>query len=217
MQTIKELVSLSHQISRHVVGAEGNTSAREGDYFYIKASGFSLDSLQESDVIKCDLDGNQLNNFHLKPSLETSFHSLIYKISNCRFIAHTHPLETMKIVCSKRVDNFSKERLFPDQVVYNGLESCVIEYSHPGIELRDSMAVSLSEYIKRHNNFPDLILLKNHGIICAADTIKKCVFSTDICEKSAAIFTSSELNFLTFAEKQKIIKDKNEKYRRNRA
>jgi len=219
MGNIEDLLSMSHELSRHTVGAEGNTSVRMDNYFFIKASGCELRSLREDQIIKCDLKGNQLNNFHLKPSLETNFHSLMYEKTDCIYVAHTHPTETLKIICTNNVDKFSKERIFPDQVVYNGEESCVVDYAHPGTELRINIQKSLEQYIQIKKYFPDLFLLKNHGIICIGKTAKKCVFSTDICEKAANIFLSplEGINFLSPIEKKKIVNDKKEKYRREKA
>tara|TARA_R100000030_G_scaffold92010_2_gene77383 strand:+ start:1516 stop:2169 length:654 start_codon:yes stop_codon:yes gene_type:complete len=216
MEAIENLLKMSHRVSKHTVGAEGNTSVRVDDCFYIKASGCSLEDLNESQIIKCDLDGNQINNFHLKPSLETGFHSLLYKETGCNYVAHTHPTETLKILCSDRTNEFANERIFPDQVVYNGLESCVVEYAHPGDDLKESIRTSLNKFFYEKSYFPSLILLQNHGIICIDETMRNCIFSTDICEKSASIFLSGNITFLSQQSKDRIFNDKKEKYRKNR-
>ncbi|HBY70363.1 MAG TPA: hypothetical protein DEG69_22940 [Flavobacteriaceae bacterium] len=213
MKAIEEMLNLSHRVSQHVVGSEGNTSVRSGNYFYIKASGCSLNTLREDEIIKCDLNGNQINNFHLKPSLETCFHSLLYRKTNCNYIAHTNPVETLKILCTNRVAQFSKERIFPDQVVFNGVESCVVKYAHPGQELMRSIQESIDKFFYEKKHFPNLILLQSHGIICIGETVNKCVYSTDICEKAANIFLTNGINFLSQSQVSKIANDQREKYR----
>jgi|10_taG_2_1085330.scaffolds.fasta_scaffold08089_2 ribulose-5-phosphate 4-epimerase/fuculose-1-phosphate aldolase len=217
MGSIDKLVEMSHRVAKYTVGAEGNTSAREGDFFYIKASGYDLRSLNEQHIIKCDLNGKQVDNFDLRPSIEAEFHSLIYGLTDCSYIAHTHPVETLKILCSKRIEKFATERLFPDQVVFNGLESCVVEYAHPGPSLKQGMEEALRGFFLDRGYFPDLTLLQNHGIVCASNSIRNCIFATEICEKAASIFASTktkDLIFLTDEQKNKIFTDKKEKLRR---
>jgi ribulose-5-phosphate 4-epimerase/fuculose-1-phosphate aldolase len=127
-------------------------------------------------------------------------------------------VETLKILCSDKIQDFASTRLFPDQVVFNGLESCIVEYAHPGEELMNSIKKSCENYVDKRKYFPSLILLQNHGILCASNSMKNCVFATEICEKSAAVFLSAGSNSLTYLnedQKEKIFYDKKEKYRIN--
>jgi len=121
----------------------------------------------------------------------------------------------LKILCSKEIYNFSKNRLFPDQVVFNGTESCVVNYFHPGDELVLEIENSFNEFVRKNNKLPKLILLKNHGIITFGKTINECIVSTEICEKSADIFLGSLFNplYLSEFDINKIENDEKEKYR----
>ena len=219
-----ELVNLGEQLSNFVVGTEGNVSRRTSSGFIIKASGHSLKDMHlKESVVACDLSGSPLEGQEAKPSMETSFHSWIYSNSNCKYIAHTHPTNTLKILCTDfLVNEFSIRRLFPDQVVFNGQESCVVLYATPGEDLTEEIKESVSLYKKRHNTFPKLLLLKNHGIICCADTAKEAIIMTEICEKAAEVFLGAKalrapspcLDYLSDLEVESLINNDHEKYRK---
>ena len=208
------LMRLSHNASRYAVGVEGNVSCRFGNGLYIKISGRSLRAAIESDFIFCDIDGNH-DSDGPKPSMEVKFHTWFYQNTTCNFVMHTHPTETMKVLCSYMAHEFATERMFPDQVVFNGERSCLIDYLHPGEELSHGIANRVMEYRKDHGADPKLILLKNHGIITIGNTIDDCIISADICEKSAAIFigSSSGRAYLSEREIKRLINDDDEKHR----
>jgi ribulose-5-phosphate 4-epimerase/fuculose-1-phosphate aldolase len=78
----------------------------------------------------------------------------------------------------------------------------------------------VEDFVNKEKYFPSLILLKNHWIICCGKTAKDCVYSSEICEKSAEIFTystTSTLTPLTNSDIEKLLKDDNEIYRKNLA
>jgi ribulose-5-phosphate 4-epimerase/fuculose-1-phosphate aldolase len=193
---------------------EGNTSEKKDNGFSIKASGEKLKTVNENSFIDYDFEGNQLNNFTKKGSIEVGFHKYILKNFDVKFIAHTHPAQTLKILCSKKSYDFSKMRLFPDQVVFNGAKSCLVPYARPGSELTNAVINSIEKFEKKENFFPKLILLKNHGIISCGKSIEECLVITEICEKAAEIFLSPfSLNFLSKTQIQSILDDDNEIYR----
>jgi L-fuculose-phosphate aldolase len=150
--------------------------------------------------------------------MEAGFHSYLYGQFNVAYIAHTHPTNTVKILCTDLVSDFANKRLFPDQVIYNGPKSCVVPYATPGKPLEAAIHNHLNEFLDKNHTFPKLILLQNHGIICCGTTITECIYSTEICEKSASIFLhgdscSNRLNFLDQEETIRLSIDENEKYR----
>lgn len=216
-EIIKDLLALSSKIKKFVNGLEGNISGKvDSESFLIKCSGKSLIDPTIDDFVLCDKNGVSIEE-NKKPSIEVSFHSWLLSHPNINYVAHTHPVNTLKILCSNKVDLFSKKRIFPDQVVFNGVESCVVEYFHPGIELTDGIKKSVNNYISNHKKLPEIILLKNHGIITLGKTIKDCIVSTEICEKAAEIFTysSSDTIFLDESDITKIIEDDKENLRKN--
>jgi ribulose-5-phosphate 4-epimerase/fuculose-1-phosphate aldolase len=213
----EDLIKLSNSLSKYVVGMEGNVSKKTNFGLTIKASGAKLNEIKPNDFVDYDLMGNQLNNFNKKGSIEIGLHLYLLKNFNISYISHTHPVNTVKILCSDKAEEFSSKRFFPDQVVFNGTESCLVPYGRPGNELTDILKISLGEFINKNNYFPKLILLKNHGIITCGKTIDECLISGDICEKSAEIFTNPfKINYFTDSEINDILNDKNEQYRINK-
>ena len=215
-----ELLDLAYCVSSQTICGEGNVSMREeGDTFLIKASGTTLDTLDYEDLVRCDLDGNPLPDEEKKPSMEVAFHAWFYRtFPDINFVSHTHPTNTVKILCSSRFSTFASQRMFPDQVVRNGARSCMVPYATPGPLLKDAIDIHLTEFIKRENCFPKLILLQNHGIITASASAKECAISALMCEKSAEIYIGAKIlnniQFLTDEEVAAVDTNPSEKYRR---
>lgn len=218
---INELLDLAHIISPYTVCGEGNVSARvDNDTFLIKASGTSLHTLSEEDLTLCNTNGAQIELLHKKPSIETLFHAWIMKtFPQINFIAHTHPSYTTQILCSTSSYSFANHRWFPDQIVRNGVKSCLVPYAPPGEAILKLVEESVSEFVDEEGYFPKLILLQNHGIISASASQKDCASSTLMCEKSAEIFVGAKLlggvKFLTKQEVAAVDGCPNENYRRD--
>lgn len=218
-----EILELSREISDYTICGEGNVSVRvDENTFLIKASGASLHTLSDKDLTLCNINGAQIDLSHKKPSIETSFHAWIMKtFPEINFIAHTHPPYTTKILCSEPgvLHDFAEHRWFPDQIVRNGIKSCVVPYAPPGEEILKLVEEYVSKFIDKEGYFPKLILLQNHGIITASISKKDCAASTLMCEKSADIFIGAKLlggvKFLSKKEVADINTCPNENYRRN--
>lgn len=211
-----DLIFLSQSISKYVVGMEGNISKKNNTGLTIKASGSKLKEVEGKDFVNYNFNGEQLDNFERKGSMELGFHTHILSNYEVNYISHTHPVCTLKILISDEIKNFAEKRFFPDQVVFNGKKSCIVPYSKPGDELTNAVKNSLKDFIKKEKFFPKLILLQNHGIIACGKTIDECTIITEICEKSAEIFlTQYNKNSLSEKEIDELINDKNEIYRLN--
>ena len=218
---MSEILDLAREISEYTICGEGNVSVRvDENTLLIKASGTSLNTLSEEDLTLCNTNGAQIELLHKKPSIETSFHAWIMKtFSEVNFIAHTHPPHTTKILCSDTIYDFADNRWFPDQIVRNGIKSCLVPYASPGEAILKLVEKSVSEFVDEEGYFPKLILLQNHGIITASASKKDCTASTLMCEKSAEIFIGAKLlggvKFLTKQEIADVDTCPNENYRRN--
>ena len=77
---------------------------------------------------------------------------------------------------------------------------------------------SVYHHINFEGYFPKLILLQNHGIIVASTSIKDCIASTMMCEKSAQIYIGAKslsIKSLTKNNIDAIDKCPKEQYRRS--
>ena len=214
------LLDLAHTIADYTICGEGNVSERKTeDTFLIKASGTSLHTLSEDDLTLVDNDANQLNPQQKKPSIEVLFHAWIMKhFPEINYIAHTHPPKTTQILCSPAVGDFATQRWFPDQIVRNGVLSCLVPYAPPGARLLANVEKYVGAFVDEHGYFPKLVLLENHGIITASPYQKDCAAATLMCEKSADIFIGAKLlggiNFLPEEEVDHLENCPGEQYRR---
>jgi L-fuculose-phosphate aldolase len=207
-----DLIKMASALTPFVVGAEGNVSCRADHGFTIKGSGKKFKNISASSLSLCDKDGEPINDTVCRPSMEAAFHALLYKVNpEINFIAHTHPVNCLKILTSYHdTMRFANERYFPDQVVFNGVKSCVVPYAKPGEELAKQISGALYEF----DRFPEVFLLRNHGIICCGKTADSCIVATEICEKAATIFhyTSEPLSPQQVAE---LVNDEKEKFRKD--
>ncbi len=220
---MKELLLLSHELSKFVVGAEGNVSGKVSNTsFLVKSSGTKMHCLTENDLTLCDMSGNQLDLYHKKPSMEVKFHAMLQQQPDVNFVGHVHPTSLLKLLCmsDKIIESYACNRLFPDQVIFNGKKSCVVPYSHPGSKLEAAIQDKISSYTAQSSQTPQLILLKNHGIICTGKTIDEVITSIEIAEKSAEIFCGilsmgCTPDWLEDKILEELVNDPAEKYRKS--
>lgn len=216
MSESDQLISLAKQVSKYCVGMEGNVSAKTNTGLLIKASGARLNNLNTNNLVEFDFKGNQISNMDRKGSMELSFHMYLLEFNDINFVSHTHPTNTLKVICSVNSTIFANKRFFPDQVIFNGKKSCLVPYAKPGNDLTHAIKINVEYFIAKEGYFPKLILLENHGIITCGKTIDECIISSEICEKSAEIYSGFNIdNLFYLSDKQvdDLINDDNEKYR----
>ncbi len=109
------------------------------------------EALTASLVIKATCDGAS------RPSIETLLHSFLLK-----YTLHTHPIVVNMIVMQKNW----RELL---QNIFHDDEIALVEYQTPGIEL----ALALHNKIKACKVIPNIIFLKNHGLIISSSNAEK--------------------------------------------
>ncbi|MBN2613332.1 MAG: SDR family NAD(P)-dependent oxidoreductase [Bacteroidales bacterium] len=189
MKELKNLVEISQFYGKqksYVIAGGGNTSFKNNDHIWIKASGTSLATIdvngfvqldrvklkkistatysenpfEREREVKDDLYAAIVNKeTGLRPSVETSMHDAI----NYQYIVHTHPTLINGLLCAKKSKQVVVE-LFPENAIY-------IEYIDPGYTLFKKIELELNEYRKKHNSDPQVIFLENHGIFVSADSI----------------------------------------------
>ncbi|MBO5360311.1 MAG: class II aldolase [Clostridia bacterium] len=201
---LNELVSLSNIYGSNeelVLAGGGNTSAKDGDVMYIKGSGTQLATITDEGFVKmsraaladiftkeypsdddareaqalADLTAAKMpGEENKRPSVETLLHSLFPH----RFVFHVHPALVNGLTCSVNGKEAAEE-LFGDGFVW--IESC-----KPGYTLSKICYDKMNAYKAQTGKDADMLLLQNHGIFLAADTVE------EIGEKLAAVM--SKLN-----------------------
>ena len=155
-----------------VSGKSGNVSIRLGDYIAITPTLKSINGLDEEDIVLVDFNSNTLSNG--KPSSEVGMHLEIYKKRpDVNAIIHTHaPYATGFAFSNKRI-----KRLEGFGEIKNPYLP-YIEYEKPGSM---ELALKVSEGI----GDSDVIVLKNHGVICVSENLKEAESLAVFVEESA--------------------------------
>ncbi len=200
MKDIQELIDISRYYgcdNRFVIAGGGNTSYKNDEKLWVKASGTSLATIKEEDFaiidraklntmiekeyskdvverenqVKNDLAEATLTK-DKRPSVETSMHNVI----DYPYVVHLHPTVVNGLMCSINAEQDLK-RIF-------GEKALLIEYTDPGYTLFKKVNDRLNEYRQLYNEEAKVIWLQNHGIFVAADTTKeiKLIYS-DILNK----------------------------------
>ena len=184
-KNVQDVINVGHNIFNKglVSGKSGNISKRfkgsNGDIVAITPTLKSLFNLKNEDIVLVDLDGNLLTEG--KPSSEVNMHLEIYKKrDDVNGIVHTHSPYATGFAFSnkpiKRLEGFGeiKKEYLPS-----------IEYEKPGSA---ELAKNASEGIGND----DVLVLKNHGVICVSDNLKEA--------ESLAIFVeeSAKTQFITY-------------------
>ncbi len=185
---LKDLVKISRFYGMkkdYVLAGGGNTSFKDKEKLWIKASGVSLENINEtgfvclsrnklkkisekkysSDIllreaeVKKDLNAAIIEGDGQRPSVETSLHEII----EYPYVVHTHPTLLNGLLCSINSKAISTE-LFWSYALY-------IEYTDPGYILFKKVEEELSKFRKRAGRDPQVIFLENHGVFVGANTI----------------------------------------------
>lgn len=163
-------------------GKSGNVSIRLGNYIAITPTLKAMNDLNEDDIVLVDMKSNALTKG--KPSSEVGMHLAIYKKrSDVNAIIHTHSPYTTGFAFSdkkiKRLEGFGE---------INNPYVASIEYEKPG---SDELALNASEAIKNE----DVLVLKNHGVICVGKDLNETESLAIFIEESAKTqFVSYMLN-----------------------
>ncbi|MGM0621991.1 MAG: SDR family NAD(P)-dependent oxidoreductase [Bacteroidota bacterium] len=192
------------QKKEYVIAGGGNTSYKDDKHLWIKASGVNLGDINENGF--CVLDRRKLNEIPnqkfsedpvkredevknallnsrvnpdsgLRPSVETSLHNLF----SYKFVVHTHPTLVNGLMCSNQAAQKTAE-IFGEEVLF-------IPYSDPGFVLFKIIAEKIEEYNKKFKRDPQIVLIQNHGIFVAANSVDEInAIYSDVAEKLKGTF-----------------------------
>ena len=210
---LEALVELSCELGRpeldYAILGEGNTSMIcDADTFWIKASGQSLRTVDQSSFVAVNLgavlalvDSGADDNATLqeqilttlcpgstgRPSIEVMLHALALTKGEARVAGHTHPTALLSVLCSACGREALDGRLFPDEIVICGPASAYVPYAAPGLPLARATREALGAYRDTYGAPPKVIFLENHGMIALGQTPTEVLRITAMCVKAARV------------------------------
>jgi rhamnose utilization protein RhaD (predicted bifunctional aldolase and dehydrogenase) len=181
---LNQLINISRRYGSDpafVLAGGGNTSFKSADRLWVKASGHSLATIDESGFV--ELDRNKLDammaatwpadptareaafveavmaarlhpELNQRPSVEALLHHLLPQ----PLVVHTHPGVVNALTCCTKGESLAQQWL--------GHSAVWQPYVDPGLTL----ALRLKETLHRAGGKADLILLQNHGLIVAGES-----------------------------------------------
>lgn len=206
--TIKDLIDISQYAGSradYTQGGGGNTSVKNADNgtMVIKASGYRLVDINETTAFVA-VDKNKIYDYYnsvdlsvkkdyekesaevskssivplegietLRPSVEVGFHAILKK-----YVIHTHSVYANLLTCSQEGEALA-EKLFKDK----DFGFIFLPYINPGFELTLAMKNKIDEYVKATGRYPEVIFMKNHGLVVTGDYIDRVkAVNTDVNE-----------------------------------
>jgi len=157
---------------QYVDGNGGNISVRLGPkYLLCTPTLLSKGDLKPADICLSDLDGKNLAGDRVLTS-ELLLHLEIYKANpKARAVVHCHPPYATAFALTGTPPPVG---LIPEYEVFVG-PSAVSPYETPGTQ---AFAETVLPYVQDHNT----ILLKNHGVVCWADTVTHAEWQCEIID-----------------------------------
>ncbi len=191
MNAVDQLVEISREVGRDpewVLAGGGNTSVKEDGFLFIKASGTGLADITSEGLVKMEMaklgaiwhadyptdtterEARALADLMAarapgeekkRPSVETLMHALL----PYRFVVHTHPSLVNGVTCGQ-AGEVTANRLFGGRALW-------IPTVNPGYILAQTLKELVDRFAETNGSAPQIILLQNHGLVVAADSIKE--------------------------------------------
>lgn len=244
MTTNLELLDLCHDLGAPslelAIAAEGNASYRvDSDAMAIKASGSSLLTMQDEDIVEVRLSTllalldaeptddqvhaayqtSKIDPDARKPSVEAILHAILYATTHASVIAHTHPVAINAIGCSTHPELLVSGSLFPDAIVMLGSAQLLIPYTDPGVPLARAVEKGVRTFQQDNGFGPSVIYLANHGVFVLAESTTQAMQTTLMAVKNAEVLLRSLVNggpaFLSDEQVRRIDTRPDELYRRS--
>lgn len=206
--TIKELIEISQYAGNradYTQGGGGNTSVKneEKGLMLIKASGYKLKDINENTAFVA-VDRKAISSYYenvdltvekdyekesaevsknsvvalpdmqvLRPSVEVGFHAILKK-----YVIHTHSVYANVLTCSKEGEDIANKIFASKDYGF-----IFLPYINPGFELTLAMKKAIEDYVVKNKKYPEVIFMKNHGLVVNADSVKRTIsVNTDVNE-----------------------------------
>ncbi|MDD4939920.1 MAG: class II aldolase/adducin family protein [Candidatus Omnitrophica bacterium] len=168
----KEIIETGRRLDelRLVAGRSGNLSARiEGDEILVTATGSALGALKAKDIVKADLYDTDLKGRGV--TSEFPLHSSIYKNFQHKAVIHCHPVLINAYFA-----------------VYDDIKALTFEtklyLGNVPVVVQDTPAVTKPELVIEAMKTSNLAVLKNHGVVAAADNFKEALYLIETLEEA---------------------------------
>lgn len=187
-KALQELIDISQFYGKDkdfTIASGGNTSVKNDEVMYVKASGFELGKIGEEGYVAMDhillntlktreyskdeqqreaevksdlLKSRVYPEKNQRPSVEASVHHAIHS----KFVIHMHPTLVNAVTCAKNAQT-TIEELYGDEAVF-------IPYITPGYILYKEIENQNDRYFALHGKYPQIFFLQNHGVFVGAET-----------------------------------------------
>ena len=187
--SIEALVEISRHYgenSEYVLAGGGNTSWKDGETLYVKASGSSLADVTADSFVKMDrtalariwekaypepsgeresavlsdmMAARKAGEEQKRPSVEALLHNLL----PFSFVVHLHPALVNGFTCSQRGEEQMAE-IF-------GTEAIWIPITNPGYVLAKTVKTAMEAHSAAHGKPAAIIFLQNHGVFVGDNSI----------------------------------------------
>lgn len=243
---LSQLTAMTNRLGKpendYVILGEGNSSARRDDTtFHVKASGVDMRTARPDnfpavafepilsfldrhtatdDEVRDVLAGATIHSEANppKPSVETFIHAIALSLGQANFVGHTHPVAVNAFLCSIKVEEVVRGRLFPDEIVVCGPAPLLVPYVDPGLPLARRIRDALHRFMGEHGEPPRVILMQNHGMIALGKTPQQVENITAMMAKTARILMGAHVmggpHFLTQEAVNRIHTRPDELYRK---
>lgn len=185
------LVSMSNRYGSNgdfVLAGGGNTSFKENGVMYVKGSGTSLGTIKAEQFVGMDMaklaamlqkeypeadDAREAGALadmmaarlsgeeNKRPSVEAILHAIFPQ----KYVLHTHPSLVNGLSCGKNGADMCTE-IFGGKAVW-------IPLTKPGYILAVLCNKTFREVEEKQGKFPQIVILQNHGIFVAAETVEE--------------------------------------------
>ncbi len=198
LEAVKDLIDISQYAGLRVdytQGGGGNTSVKDekNGIMLIKASGYRLKDITETNAYVAvnkkiiadyydSVNVNEKKDYEkesakvvssavvavsgmsvLRPSVEVGFHAILKK-----YVIHTHSVYANILTCSLEGETLA-EKILADK----DFGFIFLPYINPGFELTLAMKKAIERYVAEKNRYPEVIFMKNHGIVVTSDDISR--------------------------------------------
>lgn len=184
---LTDIIELSHLYGQNpdfVLAGGGNTSVKNRNIMYVKASGQQLADIQSNGFVALDLsklsaitekeypmDEQGIEAAVLadmlaarmpgqtgRPSVESLLHALFPQ----KYVVHLHPSILNGLTCGLDGEGAA--------FCYLGEDGVWLNATKPGYTLAMAARCKLAHVCKRHGVYPSILILQNHGVFFAAET-----------------------------------------------